>query len=57
VSCPAIFESCYIKNSELPLESKSSISSSLNLEEELSDSKKMLIEEVKRLRAQVMTAF
>lgn len=52
VSCPAIFESCYIKNSELPLESKSSISSSLNLEEELSDSKKMLIEEVKRLRAQ-----
>ncbi|KAJ6861834.1 hypothetical protein NC651_037787 [Populus alba x Populus x berolinensis] len=50
--CPAIFESCYIKNSELPLESKSSISSSLNQEEELSDSKKMLIEEVKRLRAQ-----
>ncbi|KAJ6369515.1 hypothetical protein OIU76_027863 [Salix suchowensis] len=52
VSCPAIFESCYRKNSELPLESKSSTSSSSNREEELSGSNKMLIEEVKRLRAQ-----
>ncbi|CAK7338884.1 unnamed protein product [Dovyalis caffra] len=52
VSCPALFESCYRKNSVHPLESISSVSSSLNLEEDMHEANHMLAEEVKRLRAQ-----
>ncbi|XP_011043875.1 PREDICTED: uncharacterized protein LOC105139209 [Populus euphratica] len=50
VSCPAIFESCYRKDSVHPLEPISS--SSLNLEEDKHESNNILVEEVKRLRAQ-----
>ncbi|KAJ6935436.1 hypothetical protein NC652_010449 [Populus alba x Populus x berolinensis] len=52
VSCPAMFESCYRKDSVHPLEPKSSSSSSLNLEEDKHESNNTLVEEVKRLRAQ-----
>ncbi|KAH8511471.1 hypothetical protein H0E87_008875 [Populus deltoides] len=52
VSCPAIFESCYRKDSVHPLEPISSSSSSLNLEEDKHESNNILVEEVERLRAQ-----
>ncbi|KAJ6926334.1 hypothetical protein NC651_010687 [Populus alba x Populus x berolinensis] len=52
VSCPAMFESCYRKDSVHPLEPTSSSSSSLNLEEDKHESNNTLVEEVKRLRAQ-----
>jgi len=57
VSCPAIFESCYRKDSVHPLEPISSSSSSLNLEEDKHESNNILVEEVERLRAQVMPLY
>ena len=57
VSCPAMFESCYRKDSVHPLEPISSSSSSLNLEEDKHESNNTLVEEVKRLRAQVMPLY
>jgi alpha-tubulin suppressor-like RCC1 family protein len=57
VSCPAIFESCYRKDSVHPLEPISSSCSSLNLEEDKHESNNILVEEVERLRAQVMPLY
>ncbi|KAJ4828795.1 hypothetical protein Tsubulata_010808 [Turnera subulata] len=50
VPCPATFESCYSKNSRLNLDSNSTVSSSLDINEEMAESNKMLAEEVQRLR-------
>lgn len=55
VSCPFIFESYCSENAVHPMDSKSTtISSSTNLEEGISESNKMLVEEIQRLRAEVM---
>ncbi|KAJ9172918.1 hypothetical protein P3X46_016107 [Hevea brasiliensis] len=52
VSCPAVFESYYSENSVPTLDSGSTVSSVINIDEGMFEANKMLAEEVQRLRAE-----
>ncbi|KAG8659812.1 hypothetical protein MANES_02G081100v8 [Manihot esculenta] len=52
VSCPAVFESYYSKNDAFPVDSMSTVSSAINIDEGMLEANKKLAEEVQRLRAE-----
>lgn len=57
VSCPAMFESYYSKNDAFPVDSMSTVSSAINIDEGMLEANKKLAEEVQRLRAEVIAAY